>query len=253
MKTRVITALAIIACVLPPLIFGGWLMNLLIAFIIVEGGLELLNLRKNMPLYYQFIAILGTAMMLFVKDEWLIGFMGVTALLLLSVPVFDKRITSYDAMLACTYYVLFVGVAKSFLSIYLGNNMYVWFIIFATYLCDTGAYFSGYFFGKHKLNERISPKKTWEGSIGGWICGSIGSTLLALWILPDLALWKVILIACILSAAGQLGDLVFSSLKRDFNVKDYSNIFPGHGGVLDRVDSLLFNFVCFYLLMLVLL
>lgn len=253
MKTRIITALLIIACVLPPLIFGGWLMNLLIAFVVVEGGLEMLALRKNMPFYFKVIAILATAFMLFVKDEWLIGFIGVSVLAFMSIPVFDKRVDTNDVFLASTYFGLFIAVAKSFLSVYLGNSLYVWFVIFATYLCDTGAYFSGYFFGKHKLNERISPKKTWEGSIGGWLCGTLGSTAVAMLILPAVPFWKILLIASILSVGGQLGDLVFSAIKRDYQIKDYSNLFPGHGGVLDRVDSLLFNFICFYLLMLVLL
>lgn len=253
MKTRIITGLAIILCVLPPLIFGGWLLNLLIAFIIVAGGIEFLSLRKNMPLYFKLITILAVMAMLFVKNEWLIAFMGVSMLTLMSIPVFDKKIHSEDVFIAGTYFVLFVAVANAFLSIHITNPLYIWYIIFATYLCDTGAYFSGRFFGKHKLNERISPKKTWEGSIGGWLCGCIGSTILACFTLPNLALWKIIITSAILSVGGQLGDLVFSALKRDFKIKDYSNLFPGHGGVLDRVDSLLFNFVSFYLMMMVLL
>ena len=253
MKTRIITALAIIACVLPPLIFGGWLLNLLVAFIIIEGGLEFLSLRKEMPFYFKVITILAVFMMLFVKDAWLIGFMGVSALLMLSIPVFDKKVNSEDVFIAMTYYALFIAVAKAFLSVHATNAMFVWFVIFATYLTDTGAYFSGFLFGKHKLNERISPKMTWEGSIGGWLCGTIGSTAVAMLILPEVALPKIIFIAAVLSVGGQLGDLVFSALKRDFQIKDYSNLFPGHGGVLDRVDSLLFNFVSFYLMMLVLL
>ena len=253
MKTRIITALAIIACVLPPLIFGGWLLNLLVAFIIIEGGLEFLNLRKQMPFYFKVIAILAVFMMLFVKNEWLIGFMGVSALLMLSIPVFDKNVHSEDVFIAITYYALFIAVAKAFLSVHAANQMFVWFVIFATYLTDTGAYFSGFLFGKHKLNERISPKKTWEGSIWGWLCGTIISSAVAMFILPDVSLAKIVLIAAILCVGGQLGDLLFSSLKRDFDIKDYSNLFPGHGGVLDRVDSFLFNFVAFYLLMLVLL
>lgn len=253
MKTRIITGLAIILCVLPPLIFGGWLLNLLVAFIIIAGGIEFLSLRKNMPLYFKIIAILAVIMMLFVKDEWLIAFMGVSMLTLLSIPVFDQKIHSEDVFIASTYFVLFVAVANAFLSIHITQPLYIWYIIFATYLCDTGAYFSGRFFGKHKLNERISPKKTWEGSIGGWLCGCIGSTIFAFITLPNIPLWKIMITSAILSVGGQLGDLVFSALKRDFKIKDYSNLFPGHGGVLDRVDSLLFNFVSFYLMMMVLL
>ena len=124
------------------------------------------------------------------------------------------------------------------------------FVILSTVLTDVGAYFVGVFFGKHKMNERISPKKTWEGFYGGIIISfiltsSIGLVFAALNypILPflDLNRWYLILILSFITPFfATLGDFVFSAIKRYWGIKDYGNLIPGHGGVLDRLDSLFF-------------
>ena len=111
----------------------------------------------------------------------------------------------------------------------------------ATYGSDTGAYFTGVTIGKHKLIPRLSPKKTIEGSIGGILLGTILSVAYASY-LGIIETNRVLIVACfVLTITGQVGDLVFSAIKRHFGVKDYSNLLPGHGGVLDRIDSILFN------------
>jgi phosphatidate cytidylyltransferase len=111
---------------------------------------------------------------------------------------------------------------------------------------DTGAYLSGKSFGKHKLMERISPKKTWEGFIGGVIAASLIAFLLSGWLgVVDKLQW--VIIALIISVAGTYGDLVESMLKRSIGVKDSGNIMPGHGGFLDRFDSAIISFPLVYL------
>jgi phosphatidate cytidylyltransferase len=109
------------------------------------------------------------------------------------------------------------------------------------FFSDTVAYFFGRAFGKHKLYPAVSPGKTWEGSFGG-VLGSCLATVAvgSLWILPDLPLWHAVLLGIAASACGQTGDLVESMLKRTFKVKDSGNLLPGHGGMLDRIDALLF-------------
>lgn len=104
---------------------------------------------------------------------------------------------------------------------------------------DTGAYLVGSWLGKNKMIERISPKKTWEGAIGGTIFAIAVSVLLFNY-LDFLNLWQAILLGLITVITGTLGDLTESLFKRSFNVKDTGNILPGHGGLLDRLDSLLF-------------
>lgn len=118
-------------------------------------------------------------------------------------------------------------------------------------LNDAFAYFVGVFFGKHKMNPRISPKKTWEGFFGGVILTSAFLTGFALILsacghpvlagVLDLEHWyHVVILSILIPLVSVLGDLVFSSIKRHYQIKDFSNIIPGHGGILDRLDSVIF-------------
>jgi phosphatidate cytidylyltransferase len=111
---------------------------------------------------------------------------------------------------------------------------------------DTGAYLTGMSFGRRKLMERISPKKTWEGFIGGFIIASLVAWFLSDWLgVVDKIHWVVI--ALIVSVAGTYGDLIESMLKRSTGVKDSGTIMPGHGGFLDRFDSAIVSFPLVYL------
>jgi phosphatidate cytidylyltransferase len=111
---------------------------------------------------------------------------------------------------------------------------------------DTGAYLTGVSFGRHRLMERISPKKSWEGFFGGIIIAGIVAWLLSVWLgVLDTKGW--IIISVIISIAGTYGDLVESMLKRSIGVKDSGNIMPGHGGFLDRFDSVIISFPLVYL------
>jgi phosphatidate cytidylyltransferase len=111
---------------------------------------------------------------------------------------------------------------------------------------DTGAYLTGMSFGKHKLMERISPKKTWEGFCGGMIIAAIVAAFLSGWLgVVDKLHW--IIISLIISLAGTYGDLIESMLKRSTGVKDSGTIMPGHGGFLDRFDSTILSFPLVYL------
>ena len=143
---------------------------------------------------------------------------------------------------------------------------YLLLLAIATFGSDTGAYFAGMAFGKHKLIPRLSPKKTIEGAIGGALSGAIFGTgyitLLTFLLEPaceyqirflniESNVWYLIAIfgiALIVSIAGQLGDLVASKLKREYEIKDYGKIFPGHGGVLDRFDSTILGGLVFYII-----
>lgn len=112
--------------------------------------------------------------------------------------------------------------------------------LFLIWASDTGAYFAGRAFGKHKLFFRISPKKTWEGSIGGTLLALIFAYIISFYC-TDLFLWEWLCIAVIIVVTGTYGDLVESLFKRSIHIKDSGNTIPGHGGFLDRFDSLLLS------------
>jgi phosphatidate cytidylyltransferase len=111
---------------------------------------------------------------------------------------------------------------------------------------DTGAYLTGVTIGRHRLMERISPKKSWEGFFGGMIIAVLAAWLLSGWLgVVDTAGW--IIISLIISIAGTIGDLIESMLKRSMDVKDSGSVLPGHGGFLDRFDSAIISFPLVYL------
>jgi phosphatidate cytidylyltransferase len=134
------------------------------------------------------------------------------------------------------------------------GSWHLLFLYIATWAYDTGGYFGGRWFGKHKLAPLTSPKKTWEGCAGGLFLVLAG--LAGLWkVFPfyssHYTLADILVLSLLLSFFGQVGDLVESVIKRSLSAKDSGSFFPGHGGVFDRIDSLLFNApVLFYYLML---
>lgn len=176
------------------------------------------------------------------------------AFFMMCIPVIKHDITYIDVSVTLLGFI-YVGVFFSF--IYLVNNMkdgnyLVWLIFIASWLCDTAAYYSGRLFGKHKLNPEVSAKKTIEGSIGGLIgasaaCGIYGLVLINQFNVTDISLIHYFVIGAICGVFSQFGDLVASSIKRHSGVKDYSNLIPGHGGILDRFDSILYSSVVIFI------
>lgn len=123
---------------------------------------------------------------------------------------------------------------------------WIFLVLLIVMACDSLAYFSGISLGRHKLYPAISPKKSIEGAIGG-LAGSLAGAFGAkFWFFPALSVFDCIYLGVCLGILGQLGDLFESMLKRNFGVKDSGSIIPGHGGILDRLDSLLFAFPATY-------
>ncbi len=132
------------------------------------------------------------------------------------------------------------------------GEFWILFPLAAAWMTDTGAYFTGFLFGRHKLCEKISPKKTVEGAIGGVIV-----CIISLFVFAEVmknttgASMNYVLLAVgalVLSVIAQVGDLSFSIIKREYNIKDYGNLMPGHGGALDRFDSTIFTIPLTYIL-----
>ncbi|WFA09768.1 phosphatidate cytidylyltransferase [Tissierella sp. Yu-01] len=123
---------------------------------------------------------------------------------------------------------------------YLENTKYIWLIFIIAFGTDTFAYLAGNMFGRKKLCPKISPNKTVEGSIGG-IIGSVIVVVIYSFIVAINPIWKVIILTVCTSIVSQLGDLVASRIKRVTGIKDFGNLIPGHGGIIDRFDSIIFT------------
>ena len=184
----------------------------------------------------------------------LMSILIIATLIVLAIPVFKQKITFIDSSLTLLG-ILYVGIFLSFIPLVeskVNGQFYVWLIFIGSWVTDSAAFYAGKFFGKNKLCPEVSPKKTIEGSIGGLIGATIGSGLFGLVVgnfTNVIPVYHFILIGALCGVISQLGDLVASSIKRYVGVKDYSNLIPGHGGILDRFDSTLFSgLVVFYYL-----
>lgn len=127
-----------------------------------------------------------------------------------------------------------------------GGNLWIFFLLVIIFLGDTAALYCGRLFGKHKLFVTVSPGKTWEGAVGGFVTSVAGGIIFSQIFELHEDLWTAAMHTAVIAVAGQVGDLAESMIKRNYGVKDSGRILPGHGGFLDRVDSLLFAIPVFY-------
>jgi len=145
--------------------------------------------------------------------------------------------------------VLYLGLTLSTLSMTrllpLGEWL-IFFLLLVTWASDTGAYIVGTLYGRHRLAPTISPKKTVEGLVGGLIGAIIVAYAARWWFLPEFSGLDCLVLAILLTITGLWGDLTESAMKRSVGMKDSGRILPGHGGMLDRLDSLLFTAPVFY-------
>jgi phosphatidate cytidylyltransferase len=157
---------------------------------------------------------------------------------------FDKMIASVGATVLGVLYIPMLGgylvsVRTGFRQGLAADLLSFFFLVIMG--SDTGAYYTGRALGRHKLAPRISPGKTWEGAVGGLIASLLMATLAHFWFFRELDLRAALPLAAVMNVLGVIGDLTESALKRGAGAKDAAQILPGHGGLLDRLDSLLFN------------
>jgi phosphatidate cytidylyltransferase len=127
------------------------------------------------------------------------------------------------------------------------GNIWIFFLLAVIFMSDTGAFYVGRAFGKHKLYPSVSPGKTWEGAVGGLLSSLLAASIFVRIFPIDKFNFYLLVLAASLSIMGQVGDLAESMLKRSHGVKDSGTILPGHGGVLDRIDALLFSIPILYI------
>jgi phosphatidate cytidylyltransferase len=251
MKQRIISAIIFGVIFLPVVIFGG-IPVVILAYLLASIALyELLKMRKlslfSVPglisllllwiflLPNQFHDVLE--IIYFTKIEFAL----LAVLLFLTYTVATKNKFTFDDVAFSILATLYVGIGfYYFIETREAGLIYVFYSLFIIWATDSGAYFIGRAMGKQKLWPEISPNKTIEGSLGGVFCALIVAVLFLLFTDIEASFFQLSIITIILSVFGQIGDLVESALKRHYDVKDSGNIMPGHGGILDRFDSLLF-------------
>ena len=260
MKKRIISAIIMLLIVIPIIILGGIIYSLAVGVIGAIAYKELIDLRRGKkneyPNLVKYIGLIGVLFLIFSNFEKYGLLFGVSykvlsgVILSLFIPViFYKK--GYDVDDACYLLssVLFIGFAFNlFISVYNYNIKYFIMLILITILTDTFAYFGGKLIGKHHFTS-ISPNKTIEGFIIGSTVSTFVVTMYYINIIGNISsISNVVLCILLLSIVGQIGDLFFSKIKRENNVKDFSDMIPGHGGILDRLDSIIFVLICFCLL-----
>ncbi|NEU29341.1 phosphatidate cytidylyltransferase [bacterium LRH843] len=262
MKERLITGIIGGILFISMVLIGGWIFTLFIVAVAFVAMIELLKMRQIEPFSITgFISILSMLAFLLPKKwvdlvvpahvtkvEILIGII----VILLMITVLSKNSFTFDHVGFVILSSLYVGLGFHFLitarDVSEHGLLLVFFILILIWTTDSFAYFVGRKWGKYKLWPEISPKKTIEGSIGGIVAAFLIGTLFYLFV-PDIfkSYLSALLVIFIVSTFGQIGDLVQSALKRHYEVKDSGTILPGHGGILDRFDSLIFVMPVLYL------
>ena len=254
MKQRVISAIVALMIVIPLLIMGGILYDIGVIVLSLLSLKEFLTIRetkKEIPIFIQFISyiILTFIVVTGINHESLIfkiDYRILAALVLVflipTVLYHKKEKYSINDAFYLMGGVFFLGMSFSLLIILRNINLLLLiYLLLITITTDTYAYIIGRLIGKTRLLESISPNKTLEGLFAGTLVSVvIATTYFQIFIQSNLNIVIVILMTLFLSILGQLGDLVFSAIKRYFGKKDFSNIMPGHGGILDRLDSIIF-------------
>lgn len=254
MQKRIISAIVALIILIPIILRGGSLYNFvvyLLGLICLKEFLDAKGNRKVVPFIIRLIAYVFMTLIvlvdvksqsaLFTLDYRILAAMFLTFL----IPVVlyrKKEVYSIKDAFYVIGGVLFLGISVALMIVLRNISLKtVVFIMALAIITDSFAYITGYLIGKRKLLPEFLPKKTWEGLIGGTVMGTfVGVMFYLTCINPNFSVLYLIIICAFLSLVAQFGDMSFSAMKRYFGIKDFSNLFPGHGGILDRMDSIIF-------------
>ncbi|MCR4924438.1 MAG: phosphatidate cytidylyltransferase [Lachnospiraceae bacterium] len=257
---RLLSGIVLIVIVTLMNIWGGAFMDIFLLFISIVGLMEFYRAvgvcseEKKINIF-GILGIAGT--LIYFAVGMFADFTNLTALMLVIVGVIIAMMAayvfsfpSYDGLMAMKAFFGFVYVPVMLHFIYMTRCLpygayMVWIIYIASWMCDTSAYCVGMLIGKHKLAPVLSPKKSIEGAVGGVVGASLLGFLYSCLLINEKmgdqnVTWIVVFICAVGAIVSQVGDLAASAFKRNNNVKDYGNLIPGHGGVLDRFDSVIF-------------
>ncbi len=251
MKQRVITAVIALIIFLPLLYLGGIPFDILVTLMGIVAMSEFLIMKKKLLVSFEaivsFLLMLSILLPVFWAGFWTQDTLGgsfyLLALVMLVYTVISKNRFSFDDAGVLLIGGLYAGLGFRFMMLARAESL--WMMLYAlliVWVTDSGAYLIGRKIGKNKLAPHISPNKTWEGSIGGSLSAVVivGAYLYFVQAAFPYSFSTMLLWTLVFSVGGQLGDLIESAFKRHYGVKDSGKILPGHGGILDRFDSLLF-------------
>lgn len=245
MLTRIISAVVGIPILIGIITLGGTPLILALGLVMLLGLREFYDALHEKNIYpvktigYLFILMLMFS--LYIGEDWAApGVYGAFVLTTLVLLVTEKR--KVQDGIYTLYGILYVPLLMSYILRVdqMGIPHVIWIVFIIAFATDTFAYFSGRFFGKHKLCPRVSPKKTIEGAVGGLMGTVLACGVFAYFLMPD-ALYSLMVLGAVGSVVAQMGDLTASMVKRWTGIKDFGNLMPGHGGVLDRFDSIIFT------------
>lgn len=243
MKTRIISGLIGIAILLGVVNLGGIVFSLTVLLITLVGLKEYKNAieslkEQEIPNWINYLFALTLFGLVFFEKTNYIQ-MGIYSyiLLLLLIFLFSKKSSLKD--IALTVFGGFYVVFLIYHIYFFNDSKYIWYVFITSWGSDTFAYFTGKFLGKNKLWPEVSPNKTIEGSIGGLFGATLLAFLFAKYYIEDVEV-SILVIVFVGAILSQMGDLIASKIKRLVGIKDYGNLMPGHGGVLDRFDSIIF-------------
>ena len=258
LKYRILSALIGVPILVLIFRMGGWLFLALNLIVVTLGIFEYFKLAENKGVKVNkflgtiFGIVLITVTYLTGEPQFLYGtlILGLIIILLKQIlvkvnesAIFSTAVTYFGVCYIAGLFSHLILLYNSEISLQSGK-LIVWVPILATWFTDTGAYFIGLSLGEKALAPEISPKKTIEGAVGGLTSSILVTVLLALYF--NIALYHGVILGVLIGVIAQLGDLSASVFKRDSEIKDSGDIIPGHGGILDRIDSLLFVFPVLY-------
>lgn len=258
MKKRIISAVIALIIIIPIIIIGGNPYKIAVIALATLALLELIKIKK-VPLLVKIITVFNFLVLMFcnINTNTLsfnipLSYLIMNALSLLLPIIFyhDKKEYSIEDAAFMIFSNIFLAIAFSILMIIRDENVkYLIFILLITFTTDIFAYAVGMLIGRHKFSLTISPNKSVEGFIGGLVFSVFITTALYITVFDFTGnIFILVSIMMLLSVLSTLGDLAFSAIKRHYNIKDFGKIMPGHGGVLDRLDSLIFVLLTFYLI-----